>query len=51
MASETLEYYVVPSSCDEWLDISDFCSKFLITFMYTIIEYKPVFTVLAFYKV
>lgn len=50
-ASETLEYYVVPSSCDEWLDISDFHSKFLITFMYTIVEYKLVFTVLAFLKI
>lgn len=51
MASEALEYYVVPSSRNELFGMSNFRSKFLITFMYTVVEYKPVFTVLAFYKV
>lgn len=51
MASKTLNYYVVPSSCDDHLDIPNFHSKFLTTFMYTMAEYMCMFTVLAFYKI
>jgi len=30
---------------------SNFSSKFLITFLYFIVDYKPVFTVLSLYKI
>lgn len=51
MANKTLSYYAVSSSCDDHLDVLYFHSNFLITFMYTIAEYKSMFTVLDFYKI
>lgn len=51
MANKTLHNYVVPSSCEDHLDVPNFHSNFLITFMYTIAEYKSMFTVLTFYKI
>lgn len=51
MANKTLHYYVVPSSCDDHIDVLNFHSNFLITFMYTFAEYKSIFIVLAFYKI
>lgn len=51
MASETLEYYIVPLSFMESIVFFNFTSKFLIILMHNIIEHMSVFTVLAFYKI
>lgn len=49
MANKTLNYYVLPSSCDDH-DVLNFYSSFLTTLTHTIAEYKSMLTVLDFYK-